>query len=63
MTSVVTEDLSGWGNANYSVSEKNSVSKELSDYLNYIKNKLKDNVDIVSVGTGPDRKHSFNWDK
>ena len=42
---------------------KKKVSKELASYLKYIKNKLSDlNVKIISVGTGPDREHSFNWD-
>ena len=52
----------GWGNINYGVKNKQKVSPELKLYLNYIKNKLSDlNVKIISVGTGPDREHSFNW--
>jgi len=64
VTGVETEKLSGWGEANYGINNKEKVSKELSIYLNYIKNKLSDlNVKIISVGTGPDRENSFNWDK
>ncbi|OGI94989.1 hypothetical protein A2917_01240 [Candidatus Nomurabacteria bacterium RIFCSPLOWO2_01_FULL_42_17] len=64
VTSVTTEEIPGWGQANYGVREKKKVSKELSGYLKYIKNKLSDlNVKIISVGTGPDREHFFNWDK
>jgi len=63
VTSVIAEEIPGWGNANYGVSEKQKVSKELASYLKYIKSKLSDlNVKIISVGTGPDREHSFNWD-
>ncbi len=64
VTDVVTEEIPGWGDANHGVNEKKKVSKELSSYLNYIKKKLADlDVKIVSVGTGPDRNHFFNWDK
>ncbi|MFA6393112.1 MAG: adenylosuccinate synthetase [Candidatus Paceibacterota bacterium] len=64
VTGVKTEKLSGWGEANFGVNDKEKVSKELSVYLNYIKNKLSDlNVKIISVGTGPDRENSFDWDK
>lgn len=60
---VVTEEIPGWGNANYGVKDKKKVSKELSLYLKYIKNKLADlKIKIVSVGTGPNRDHFFNWD-
>ncbi|MFH1608661.1 MAG: adenylosuccinate synthase [Patescibacteria group bacterium] len=63
VTDVQTEKLSGWGNDNYGIKEKEKVSPELTKYLEYIKNKLSDfNVKIVTVGTGPDRQHSFNWD-
>jgi adenylosuccinate synthase len=63
VTNVVTEEIPGWGNANYGVKDKKKVSKELASYLKYIKNKLSDlNVKIISVGTGPDREHFFNWD-
>jgi adenylosuccinate synthase len=63
VTGVVSEDMFGWGNANYGISEKDKVSPALVSYLNYIKDKLKEfNVEIVTVGTGPDREHSFNWD-
>jgi adenylosuccinate synthase len=63
VTDVVTEEISGWGEANYGIKNKQKVSKELALYLKYIKNKLSDlKVKIVSVGTGPDREHSFNWD-
>ena len=62
ITSVQTEKMLGWGNINYGVKNKQKVSPELKLYLNYIKNKLSDlNVKIISVGTGPDREHSFNW--
>ncbi len=64
VTDVQTEEMPGWGNANFGVKNKQKVSKELSSYLKYIKNKLSDlNVKIISVGTGPDREHFFNWDK
>ena len=63
VTGVQTEKLSGWGETNYGVNDKQKVSKELSSYLDYIKNKLSDfDVSIISVGTGPDREHSFTWD-
>ncbi|MBU0998691.1 adenylosuccinate synthase [Patescibacteria group bacterium] len=62
--SVQTEEMPGWGEANFGVNNKQKVSKELSAYLKYIKNKLSDlNVKIISVGTGPDREQFFNWDK
>lgn len=64
VTDVQTEKLSGWGESNYGVNDKQKISKELSSYLDYIKNKLSDlDITIVSVGTGPDREHSFGWDK
>ena len=64
VTGVQTEKISGWGEANYGVNDKSKVSKELASYLDYIKNKLSSfNIKIVSVGTGPGREHSFNWDK
>jgi adenylosuccinate synthase len=63
VTGVQTEKLAGWGKENYGVKEKEKVSKELAAYLIYLKEKLSDHeVKIVSVGTGPDREHSFNWD-
>jgi adenylosuccinate synthase len=63
VTNVQTEKMPGWGNANYGITEKEKVSKELALYLDYIKNKLSIfDVKIISVGTGPDRDHSFNWD-
>ncbi|MEK7539533.1 MAG: adenylosuccinate synthase [Patescibacteria group bacterium] len=63
VTEVVKEEIPGWGKANYGVKNKQKVSKELSSYLKYIKNKLSDlSVKIASVGTGPDRNHFFNWD-
>ena len=63
VTSVVTEDIAGWGDKNFAVSKKEKVSKELTSYLKYIKNKLADlDVKIISVGTGPEREHFFNWD-
>ncbi len=64
VTDVITEEIPGWGKANYGVHDKEKVSKELGSYLDYIKNKLSDlDVKIISVGTGPDRDHFFNWDK
>jgi len=64
VTDVTTEGIPGWGSANYAVNDKKKVSKELTSYLKYIKNKLADlNVKIISIGTGPDRDHFFNWDK
>ena len=62
VTNVITEKISGWGSANFGIVNRQKVSKELSLYLNYIKNKLADlDVKIVSVGTGPKREHFFNW--
>ena len=64
VTDVQTEEIAGWGKENFGIKDKKKVSPKLASYLKYIKNKLADlNVDIVSVGTGPDREHSFNWDK
>jgi adenylosuccinate synthase len=64
VTDVITENLSGWGNANLGINDKKKVSEELVSYLKYIKNKLSDlNIKIISVGTGPDREQFFNWDK
>jgi len=64
VTDVSTEEITGWGDANFGIKNKQKVSKELSVYLKYIKNKLSDlNVKIISVGTGPDREQFFNWDK
>jgi len=64
VTGVITEQIPGWGNKNYGVNSKKKVSKELASYLNYIKNKLADlNVKIISVGTGSDREHFFEWEK
>ncbi len=64
VTDVSTEKIAGWGDANFGVKDKKKVSKELSAYLKYIKNKLSDlNVKIISVGTGPEREQFFNWDK
>ncbi len=64
MTNVITEEIPGWGNSNFGVNDKKKVSKELASYLKYIKAKLADlNVKIISVGTGPERDHFFDWDK
>jgi len=64
VTDVITEEMLGWGTDNFGVSEKEKVSEALATYLNYVKEKLADfDVEIVSVGTGPDRAHSFTWDK
>ena len=64
VTGVKTEDLAGWGEANYGISDKEKISPALVSYVNYIKDKVKDfEVEIVSVGTGPDREHSVAWDK
>ena len=61
---VVTEEIAGWGQTNFGVKNKKNISKELASYLKYIKSKLADlNVKIISVGTGPDRDHFFNWEK
>jgi len=63
VTSVATDSIPGWGDENYGVSKKQNVSAELASYLKYIKSKLADlNVKIISVGTGPNREHFFNWD-
>ncbi len=62
VTDVTTEEMAGWGGANYGISKKENVSPALSLYLDYIKNKLTDfGVEIVSVGTGPDREHTISW--
>ncbi len=62
VTGVKMEELAGWGKENSGVSDKNKVSAELASYLNYIKNKLSDlDVEIVSVGTGPERTQAFTW--
>ena len=64
VTGVETEKMLGWGNANYGVSDVKNVSPALVTYLEYLKNKLSDlNVEIVSVGTGPDRTHFFELKK
>ncbi|MBI3305635.1 adenylosuccinate synthase [Candidatus Nomurabacteria bacterium] len=64
VTSVITEEISGWGDSNHGVKNNKKVSKELRSYLNYIKRKLADlNVKIIAVGTGQDRDHFFNWEK
>ncbi|MFH1183208.1 MAG: adenylosuccinate synthetase [Candidatus Moraniibacteriota bacterium] len=64
VTNVNTEEIAGWGDANFGINDKRKVSKELSSYLKYIKNKLSDlDVKIISVGTGPEREQFFNWDK
>lgn len=62
VTDVLTEDMSGWGGANFGISDREKVSLALSMYLEYVENKLADfGVEIVSVGTGPDRENTFNW--
>ena len=64
VTDVQTEKMLGWGNSNFGASDATKISPALVDYLNYLKNKLSDlNVQIISVGTGPDRSHFFEWDK
>ncbi|MCX6752173.1 MAG: adenylosuccinate synthase [Candidatus Nomurabacteria bacterium] len=64
VSSVVTEEIPGWGKTNFGVNDKKKISKELASYLKYIKTKLSDlDVKIISVGTGPDRNHFFNWEK
>ena len=60
VTDVRTENIAGWGKNNYGIYNKKQASKELIAYLNYVKKKL--GVQIVSVGTGPDRDHSFTYD-
>jgi adenylosuccinate synthase len=61
VTNVITEKMTGWGKSNYGVSEKEKISPELMKYLNYLKDKLSDlKVEIVSIGTGPDRTHYFD---
>ncbi len=59
VTDVVTEDAKGWGDGNFKTSDIKDASPELIDYLNFVKSKLPEGVEIVSVGTGPDREHSF----
>jgi len=64
VSKVVTEEMQGWGSENFGISDKGKISESFVTYLNYIKRKLSDfNVEIISVGTGPDRTHFFNWDK
>ena len=64
MTDVQTEKMLGWGNSNFGVSELEKVSPSLIAYIDYLKTKLNDlNVEIVSVGTGPDRTHFFELKK
>ena len=64
VTDVVTQTLPGWGNKNFAVRTKHKASPELIAYIRYIERSLKDlGVKIISVGTGPERMHSFNWDK
>ena len=64
ITSVKTEEISGWGGNNFGIKDKRKVSAGLVSYLKYIKDKLLDlDVKIVSVGTGPDREQFFSWDK
>jgi len=60
ITGVKTEKMLGWGDSNYGVSDFKKVSPELLNYINYLKGKLEDlDVEIVSVGTGPDRSNFF----
>jgi len=62
VTGVKTEKLAGWGEANFGINDKEKATPELVTYLNYIKDKLSDlDVEIISVGTGPDRENSINW--
>ncbi len=64
VTNVTTEEIPGWGGADFGVKDKKKISKELASYIKYIKRKLSDlNIKIISVGTGPDRDQFFNWDK
>ena len=64
VTDVKTEEMQGWGSENFGISDKEKISESFVSYLNYIKKELADfNVEIISVGTGPDRTHFFNWDK
>ena len=64
VTDVVTEEMSGWGGANFGISEKEKATPALALYVKYIENKLSNfGVEIVSVGTGPDRENTFNWNK
>lgn len=62
VTDVKTENMPGWGDANFGVSNKKKVSKELAKYLNYVSKQFAEmGVKIVSIGTGPDRKHTIDW--
>ncbi|MBP9715288.1 MAG: adenylosuccinate synthase [Candidatus Pacebacteria bacterium] len=64
ITDVVTEDLPGWGQENFGVTDKDKISPELKTYMEYVENKLKNlGADIVSVGTGPSREHTIDWNK
>ncbi len=64
VTGVQTDKLLGWGEKNSGVNIKEKVSPALNTYINYIKDKLSDlDVEIISVGTGPDRENSINWEK
>src|SRR3989344_4731827 len=62
ITEVTTQDLPGWGQANFGVNKKENASPELLTYLNYVKQKLAPfGAEIISVGTGPSREHSFEF--
>jgi len=57
---IKNEKMPGWGKDNFGVNKKEKISPELLNYLSYLQNKLKDlKVEIISVGTGPKREHTF----
>ena len=64
VTETITEEMPGWGEKNYGVTEKSKVSPELLKYINYIIDMLADlDVKIIAVGTGREREHTIAWDK
>lgn len=64
VTGVKTDKMCGWKNENANISDKAKASEAFVSYINYVKEKLSNlGVEILSVGTGPDRTHYFNWDK
>ena len=64
VTDVVTEEMAGWGGSNFGVSDQEKATPALLTYLKYVEEKLSNfGVEIVSVGTGPDRENTFKWNK
>lgn len=64
VTETIFEEMPGWGEKNFGVTEKSKVSSELLRYINYVKEKLADlDVKIIAVGTGRAREHFIKWDE